>query len=168
MLTLWPWGVFPGGSDSKESSCNAGNPGSILGSGRFPRREWLPTPLFLPEFRGQRSLVGCVVHEVIKHETQLRDGQFPFFFFHFYFLESLESWQLWSGGEPKMPKNWTWRWSSVVMDRKSRLEVSSGFTVHEMSGDKVGKGWDLKGVGPRDLKTLQGDGGDNIRSAWIS
>ena len=54
------------------------------------------------------------------------------------------------------------------MDRKSRLEVSSGFTVHEMSGDKVGKGWDLKGVGPRDLKTLQGDGGDNIRSAWIS
>ena len=54
------------------------------------------------------------------------------------------------------------------MDRKSRLEVSSGFMVHEMSGDKVGKGWDLKGVGPRDLKTLQGDGGDNIRSAWIS
>ena len=56
----------------------------------------------------------------------------------------------------------------MVLDRKSRLEVSSGFTVHEMSGDKVGKGWDLKGVGPRDLKTLQGDGGDNIRSAWIS
>jgi len=24
------------------------------------RREWLPTPVFLPgEFRGQRSLVGC-------------------------------------------------------------------------------------------------------------
>ena len=26
-----------GGSDSKESACNAGGPGSIPGSGRFPR-----------------------------------------------------------------------------------------------------------------------------------
>ena len=32
------WGVvFPGGSDSKESTCNAGNLGSIPGSGRTPR-----------------------------------------------------------------------------------------------------------------------------------
>ena len=28
---------FPGGSDSKESACNAGDPGSIPGSGRSPR-----------------------------------------------------------------------------------------------------------------------------------
>ena len=27
---------FPGGSDSKESACNVGNPGSIPGSGRSP------------------------------------------------------------------------------------------------------------------------------------
>ena len=27
---------FPGGSDSKESACNAGDPGSIPGSGRSP------------------------------------------------------------------------------------------------------------------------------------
>ena len=27
---------FPGGSDGKESACNAGDPGSIPGSGRFP------------------------------------------------------------------------------------------------------------------------------------
>ena len=26
---------FPGGSDGKESACDAGNPGSIPGSGRF-------------------------------------------------------------------------------------------------------------------------------------
>ena len=47
-------------SDGKESSCNSGDSGSIPGSGRFPwRREWLPTPVFLPEeFHGQRSLVG--------------------------------------------------------------------------------------------------------------
>ena len=27
---------FPGGSDDKESACNAGDSGSIPGSGRFP------------------------------------------------------------------------------------------------------------------------------------
>ena len=27
---------FPGGSDSKESACNVGDPGSIPGSGRSP------------------------------------------------------------------------------------------------------------------------------------
>ena len=52
------WG-FPGGSDSKESTCNAADLGSIPGLGRFPVRKWLPTPVFLPEeFYGQRSLVG--------------------------------------------------------------------------------------------------------------
>ena len=50
---------FPGGSD-EESACNAGALGSIPGLERFPwRREWLPTPVFLPgEFHGWRSLVG--------------------------------------------------------------------------------------------------------------
>ena len=53
------WG-FPGGSDVKESTCNAGDLGSIPGLGRSPwRREWLLIPVFLPgEFHGQRSLVG--------------------------------------------------------------------------------------------------------------
>ena len=39
---------------------NAGDLSSNTESGRFPwRREWLPTPVFLPgEFHGQRSLVG--------------------------------------------------------------------------------------------------------------
>jgi len=48
------WG-FPGGSDSKGSACNAGD---LVR--KIPwRREWLPTPVFLPgEFYGQRSLVG--------------------------------------------------------------------------------------------------------------
>ena len=27
---------FPGGSDGEESACNAGDPGSIPGSGRYP------------------------------------------------------------------------------------------------------------------------------------
>ena len=61
------WG-FPGGSDSKESDCNAGDTGSIPGSGRSPREGngyalqysfffFFFTPVFLPgEFHGQRSL----------------------------------------------------------------------------------------------------------------
>jgi len=55
------FGGFPGGSDGKESTCNAGDLGSILGLGRPPwRREWLPTPVFcLGEVRGQRSLAVC-------------------------------------------------------------------------------------------------------------
>ena len=49
-----------GGSCSKKSACNMGDLGTIPGLGRFPwRREWIPTPLFLPgEFHGQRGLVG--------------------------------------------------------------------------------------------------------------
>ena len=52
---------FPGGSDSKESACNAGDLGLIPGLvGKIPwRRECLPTPVFLPgEFRRQSSQAG--------------------------------------------------------------------------------------------------------------
>ena len=54
-------GGFPGGSDSKESVCNAGDMGSIIPElGRFPwRTAWQPTPVFLPgKSHGQRRLVG--------------------------------------------------------------------------------------------------------------
>ena len=51
---------FPGSSEVKASACNAGDPGSTPGLGRFPwRRKWQPTPVFLPgESHGRRSLVG--------------------------------------------------------------------------------------------------------------
>ena len=52
---------FPGGSDSKESAYNTGDPGSIPGLGRSPGEGngWLPTSEFLPrKSHGQRSLVG--------------------------------------------------------------------------------------------------------------
>jgi len=40
---------FPCGSAGKETACREGDLGSIPCSGRFPRRrEWLPTPVFLP------------------------------------------------------------------------------------------------------------------------
>ena len=52
---------FPGGSDGKESACNAGNLGLIPGSGKSPGEGngWLPTPIFLPEkFHRHKSLAG--------------------------------------------------------------------------------------------------------------
>ena len=50
---------FPGGSDDKESACNAGDLVQSLGQEILWRREWQPTPVFFPEeFHGQRSLAG--------------------------------------------------------------------------------------------------------------
>ena len=45
---------FPDDSDGKESACNAGDQGSIPGSGRSPGEgNGLPTPVFLPgKFHG--------------------------------------------------------------------------------------------------------------------
>ena len=51
---------FPGGLDGKEYACNAGDMSSIPGNIPW-RREWLPTPVFLPgEFHGQRSLTATI------------------------------------------------------------------------------------------------------------
>ena len=51
---------FPGGSESKASACNVGDPGSIPGSGRFPwRSKWQPTPELLPrKFHGWKEPGG--------------------------------------------------------------------------------------------------------------
>ena len=50
---------FPGGSDGKESACNAGDLGSIPGSGRSPEEGMATLSSILAgEFHGQRSLVG--------------------------------------------------------------------------------------------------------------
>ena len=53
-------GPFPGGSDSKESACNAGDLGPILGLGRSPGGGH-GNPLqysCLKDPHGERSLVG--------------------------------------------------------------------------------------------------------------
>ena len=52
--------AFPGGSESKESTRNAGDPGSVPGLGRSPGEgNGSPAPIVLPgEFQGQGSLAG--------------------------------------------------------------------------------------------------------------
>ena len=50
---------FPDGSDGKESACNTGNPGSVLGQEDTLEKEMATTPVFMPEkSHGGRSLVG--------------------------------------------------------------------------------------------------------------
>ena len=72
LLSRNSWTGFCGGSDYKESVCNAGDLNSIPGSGRFPRRrKWQPTPVFLPgKSHGQRSLAGYSPwgHERVGHD----------------------------------------------------------------------------------------------------
>ena len=52
---------YAGGSEGKESACNARDLGSESWFGKIPwRREWQPTPVFLSgKSQGQRTLVGC-------------------------------------------------------------------------------------------------------------
>ena len=53
---------FPGGSDGKESACDARDPGSISGLGRSPGGgHGQPTPIFSAgALHGRRSLVGYI------------------------------------------------------------------------------------------------------------
>ena len=60
---------FPAGSDSKEFACNAGDPGSIPGSGRSPREE---NGNLLQYSSLENPMVG-EVHEVAKSQTRVSD-----------------------------------------------------------------------------------------------
>ena len=59
----------PGSSAGKESACNAGDPGSIPGSGRSPG-EGNCYPL---QYSGLENSMDCIVHGVTKSRTQLSD-----------------------------------------------------------------------------------------------
>ena len=67
-------GAFPCGSDIKESASNAGNPGLIPGSGRFPG-EGNDNPLQYSclENSMDRGDLWAKVHGVTKSQTQLND-----------------------------------------------------------------------------------------------
>ena len=123
-----------------------------------------PTPVFLPEFHGQRSLMG---YSSWDHKESDRTERLTLSLSLFFFncLESLEPWQVWGGREqtqPEVPKNWSWRWSLVFMLWKSTLEVSSAFRAAWVAR-KDREGVDWKRIGSRDLQTLQGEGGAKRR-----
>ena len=63
------WMVFPGGSAGKESSCNAGDLGSILGLRRSPE-EGKCYPL---QYSGLENSMDSIVHGVTKSWTWLSD-----------------------------------------------------------------------------------------------
>ena len=70
-LNHWSFG-FPGISVGKESTCNAGDLGSISGSGRFPwRRKGYPLQYF-----GLENSMDCIVYGVTKSRTQLSNFHF--------------------------------------------------------------------------------------------
>ena len=96
---------FPGGSNGKESACNAGDPGLIPGSGRSPG-EGNSTPLQCSCLENSMDGVAwwATVHGVTKSRTRLSDFTFTF---HFHALEkemathsSVLAWRIPGTGEP--------------------------------------------------------------------
>ena len=65
---------FPGGSASKESACNVGDLGSVLGLGRSPE-EGNGYPL---QYSGLENSMDCIAHGVAKSRTRLSDITFSF------------------------------------------------------------------------------------------
>ena len=63
---------FPGGSDGKESACNAGALGSIPGLGRSPG-EGHGYPL---QYSGLENFIDYTVHGDAKSQTQLSNLHF--------------------------------------------------------------------------------------------
>ena len=65
---------LPGVSDGKEFTCNAGDPGSISGSGRS-LGEWNGNPLQNSCLKNSmdRRVQMATVHRVTKYQTQLSD-----------------------------------------------------------------------------------------------
>ena len=63
-------GGFPRSSDSKESACNMGDPGSIPGSGRSPREgNGYPLQYSCLENLMDRGALWTIVHGVAKSQT---------------------------------------------------------------------------------------------------
>ena len=61
---------FPGGSDGKESACNAGDLGLILGSGRFPWEEnGYPLQCSCLENAVDKGAWWAAVHGITKSQT---------------------------------------------------------------------------------------------------
>ena len=67
---------FPGNSDGNESTCSAGDLGSIPGLGRSPGGERKGYPL---QYSGLENPMDCTANGVEKSRTRLSD-------FHFHYM----------------------------------------------------------------------------------
>ena len=73
-LDIYPGVGFPGSSVGKESSCGAGDPGSISGLGKFPGEgNGYPFQHLCLENSVDRGGWQATVHGVTKSWTQLSD-----------------------------------------------------------------------------------------------
>ena len=74
LFFFWQCTCFSGGSHSEESACNAGNPGSIPGLGRYPG-EGNGYPLQYPCLKNSmdRGAWQATIHGVAKSWSQLSD-----------------------------------------------------------------------------------------------
>ena len=78
---------FPGGSDGKESTCNAEDKGSVPGLGRSPgERNSNPLQYSCLEKPMDRGALWATAHGVTKSWTQLRDYTF---ISHFHKLQTI-------------------------------------------------------------------------------
>jgi len=78
--------IFPGGSDSKESACSVGDPGSIPGFGRSPGEgNGKPPQCSYLENPIDGRTWQAIVHGVTKSRTRLSDFNLKYlqiFYFH--------------------------------------------------------------------------------------
>ena len=85
---------FPNSSVGKESTCIAGDPSSIPGSGRSPgERKGYPL-----QYSVLKNSMDCTVHVVAKNQTRLSDFHFTSLYWRLYY------WRLydWSQRENKL------------------------------------------------------------------
>ena len=70
---------FPGGSDGKESACNSGDQGSILGSGKsHGEGNGNPLQYSCQENSMNRGAWWATVHRVARSQTRLSNFTFTF------------------------------------------------------------------------------------------
>ena len=123
---------FPGGSDGKESTCNAGNPGSISRSGRSPARgNGYPLQYSYLENSMNRGAWRATVYGVTKSQTRLSDWHFQDQFLSpgtpvlsqncTKCRETLLYFQHWYGG-PEMASQWRGEDEGKCNLRASKLE----------------------------------------------
>ena len=74
LVSQYSFGDFPGGFYDKESTGNAGDPGSIPGSGRSPGEgNGNPFQYSCPENPMERGVWQATVREIAKSQTRLSD-----------------------------------------------------------------------------------------------